>query len=236
MNLKIDSQIREKYPDLRIGIVRGLGIDNVTIPAELAGLKLDSVKNLRGRLAIEDLALNPHITAWRQTYKSFGVKPKSHRPTAEALVRRILKGDDLPRISPVVDLYLVNELDNLLPVGGYDLDRVSGDISLEISKGDEEFLPIGATESELTKENEVVYRDNSGILTRRWNYRDSDLAKITPKTQDFVLFIEAALPQITDLALEKAAKELEQSLKTLKHAEIETCIFEPAKHGHKCEL
>jgi len=236
MILKIDSLIINKYPDLRVGIVRGLGIDNATIPPELSKLKIDSVENFRKRLTLEELALDPHIISWRQTYKAFGVKPKDHRPTAEALARRILKGDDLPGISPVVDLYMLNELDNLLPVGGYDLDRVSGDICLEVSKGDEKFLPIGATEIELTKKDEVVYRDNSGILTRRWNYRDSDLAKITQATQNFVLFIEAALPQISGQALEKATKQLEQSIKKLKHTEIESCIFEPAKHGYTCEI
>lgn len=236
MIFKIDSLITDKYPDLRIGIVCGKGVDNATIPVQLHSIKLDSVRNLRGRLTLEDLGLDPHIIAWRQTYKSFGLKPKSHKPTAEALVRRILKGEDLPQISPIVDLYLVNELDNLLPIGGYDLDHISDFISLEISKGDEEFLPIGANELEKTKKDEVVYRDNSRILSRRWNYRDADYAKITDKTKHFVLFIEAALPQITNQALEKATKELEHSLKKLKHTDVKAHLYEPARDGNVCQI
>jgi len=236
MIFKIDSLIRDKYPDLRIGVVCGKGFDNATVPAELESLKLSSIINLRERFTLKDLGSNSHIIAWRATYKSFGVKPKSHRPTAEALVRRILKGGDLPQISPIVDLYLVNELNYLLPIGGYDLDCISDFISLEVSKGEEEFLPIEAGEFEKTKKDEVIYRDSARILTRRWNWRDCDYAKITGKTQNFVLFVEAAQSDIANQDLEKATEELGRSLKRLKNINIKTSVFEPARNGLEIRL
>ena len=236
MILKIDPQITEKYPDLRIGVVVAKGVDNEATPAQLETIKLEAENNLRKQIALENLASHPHIDAWRQTYKSFGVKPKKHRPTAEALIRRILKGDSLPKISPIVDLYLANELDNLLPIGGYDLDKVDHFVSLEICNGGADFLPMGSSDFEKTQPGEVIYKDSLRILTRRWNYRDCDHTKITNKTTNFALFAEAALPQITNQALEKATKELQSALSILKHSEIKIFIFEPAKDGNACKF
>jgi DNA/RNA-binding domain of Phe-tRNA-synthetase-like protein len=125
----------------------------------------------------------PEIEAWRQAYRTFGVKPRDSRPTAEAFLRRLIKGADFPTISKAVDAYLLVETDYYLPVGGYDLDTITGDIRLRFSGGDEPFIPLGAKLDENTKPGEVVYADDRRILTRKWNYRDCDHCKITDQSQ-----------------------------------------------------
>ncbi len=66
----------------------------------------------------------------RVLYKSFGMDPSRHRPSSEALLRRVLKGKELYRINSAVDSCNLASLRFLLPVGMYDLDLVAGDVSI----------------------------------------------------------------------------------------------------------
>lgn len=212
MSLVISDQIAEKYPDLRIGILIGRKISNKKMDAGLEKAKTEAVEKLRSQWSIDTIASHPFIEAWRDTYRSFGVKPKDYMPTAESLIRRVLKENPLPTISVVVDTYLVNELEHFLPIGGYDMDCISGDILLRFAQGGEEFIPLGGG-SKTTKSGEVVYSDAKRVLTVRWNYLDCDTTKITEKTTNLGLFIEAADSRISDKALSMALDDLVSQLK-----------------------
>jgi len=159
-----------------------------------------------------NLTEHPFIGAWRTTYRKFGVKAKDHKPSAEAMIRRILKGENIPHINTIVDCYLIIMCKYFLPLGGYDLDRIDGDIRLRYSSGGEEFTPIGVNEEELTNPNEIVYSDDSGILTRRWNYRDCEKTKITSKSKNVALFVEAGEKTIPTSEIEKVIFDLKTLL------------------------
>ena len=84
----------------------------------------------------------PALEAARNLYKSFGMEPSRHRPSSEALLRRVLKGDDLYRISNTVDACNLASLSFLLPIGMYDLDRIRGDIVLRFGREGEQYSGI----------------------------------------------------------------------------------------------
>jgi DNA/RNA-binding domain of Phe-tRNA-synthetase-like protein len=72
--------------------------------------------------------------AARALYRRFGTDPTRHRPSSEALLRRVRKGDPLPRINSLVDVANVLSLRLQAPVGLYDLAKVKGD-ELVIRRG-----------------------------------------------------------------------------------------------------
>jgi DNA/RNA-binding domain of Phe-tRNA-synthetase-like protein len=47
---------------------------------------------------------NPVVAALRKLFRAAGCDPTRYRPASEALLRRFVKGGDLPEISPLVDL------------------------------------------------------------------------------------------------------------------------------------
>jgi DNA/RNA-binding domain of Phe-tRNA-synthetase-like protein len=75
-------------------------------------------------------------------YKRLGIDPTKTRPSSEALLRRIRKGDALPRINTVVDVCNWCSLELQLPYGLYDLDRVRGAVELRIGRDGEEYAGI----------------------------------------------------------------------------------------------
>jgi len=212
VKLIIANEISKAYPDLRIGVVVARGITNRSRDDRLEELKRKIEDEIRNKYSTEILASHPYIWAWRETYRSFGVKPKKYNPTCEALIRRILNGERIPNINVAVDLYLLVEAEFLLPCGGYDLNKIYGDVHLRYSKGGEEFFPLGSQVVEETNPSEVVYSDAQRILTRKWNFRDSDFTKIEAGSMNIALFTEAARKEIPTKALTEFTERLKDLL------------------------
>jgi DNA/RNA-binding domain of Phe-tRNA-synthetase-like protein len=67
------------------------------------------------------------IARVRAMYKRFGLDPTKVRPSSEALLRRVRKGDPLPRVNSLVDICNWCSVETQLPFGLYDYDRIEGD-------------------------------------------------------------------------------------------------------------
>jgi DNA/RNA-binding domain of Phe-tRNA-synthetase-like protein len=82
------------------------------------------------------------IAAVRTMYKRVGLDPTKTRPSSEALLRRVRKGGELPRINSLVDVVNWCSLESQLPFGLYDLDRIDGDVTLRLGREGEEYVGI----------------------------------------------------------------------------------------------
>jgi DNA/RNA-binding domain of Phe-tRNA-synthetase-like protein len=71
--------------------------------------------------------LEPQIAAVRAMYRALGIDPTKTRPSSEALLRRLRKGDDLPRINSLVDICNWCSVETQMPFGLYDRGRIDGD-------------------------------------------------------------------------------------------------------------
>jgi DNA/RNA-binding domain of Phe-tRNA-synthetase-like protein len=63
----------------------------------------------------------------RELYRRYGTDPTRMRPSSEALLRRIRKGEPMPRINSLVDVANALSVQLQVPVGLYDLGKVAGD-------------------------------------------------------------------------------------------------------------
>lgn len=78
----------------------------------------------------------------RTMYRAVGLDPTKRRPSSEALLRRVARGDALPRINSLVDIGNWCSLEFQLPYGLYDLDRTLGRIELRLGREGEEYAGI----------------------------------------------------------------------------------------------
>jgi DNA/RNA-binding domain of Phe-tRNA-synthetase-like protein len=94
--------------------------------------------------AESDVRIHPpeEVTAVRTMYKRVGLDPTKTRPSSEALLRRIRKGDTLPRINSMVDVCNWCSLEFQLPYGLYDAARIEGDVELRIGRAGESYPGI----------------------------------------------------------------------------------------------
>lgn len=63
----------------------------------------------------------------RALYRRFGIDPTRVRPSSEALLRRLKKGEPLPRVNSLVDVANALSVQLQVPVGLYDLEKIRGD-------------------------------------------------------------------------------------------------------------
>jgi len=206
--LRVTDEIFARYPEAVLGVVTVHGIDNSgTGDALLAPLRREE-ERIRAALAGTQISEHPHIAPWREAYRKFGARPKDHPSSIENLVRRVLKGQPVPRINPLVDLYNTISLRHLVPVGGEDLDRIEGDVLLTTATDREPPVHLlGEPEARPPKPGEVIYKDDLGTLCRRWNWKEAERTKLTAATRHAFLVIEGLPPAGHDL-VERAAGEL----------------------------
>jgi DNA/RNA-binding domain of Phe-tRNA-synthetase-like protein len=205
-------RVFDRYPGVHIGVLVGRGMVNPPVHPRIEEAKRSAVETLRGVVGEGPASRHPHVASWREMYRSFGTKAGDYRPSAEALARRALKEGALPRINAAVDAYNAVSVGHLLPMGGFDLDRVRGDIQLRLSDGGEAFTPLGPAAPEETYRGEVVYADDERVLTRRWNFRDCEETKITEGTVNVAMFADGS-PGIPRSVVEEAIRDLEALLR-----------------------
>ncbi len=123
---------------------------------EIAALETQLCKRYAG---CEPSAV-PGLREARVLYKSFGMDPSRHRPSSEALLRRVLQGKGLYRLGNVVDACNLASLSFLLPIGLYDLSRVRGDVRLRA--GDPGDGYVGIRKDEVHVGDRLALYDDKG--------------------------------------------------------------------------
>ncbi|MBZ5535025.1 MAG: hypothetical protein LAO31_03640 [Acidobacteriia bacterium] len=70
----------------------------------LLPLTREVANRVRREMRIETLSEHPTVAGLRRLFRAAGCDPTRYRPSSEALLRRLLKGEEMPTIHPLVDL------------------------------------------------------------------------------------------------------------------------------------
>jgi lysyl-tRNA synthetase class 2 len=208
MDFIIEDAIFNKYPNYICGFIAAKNVDNAGTSGELLAMIKAAQEEIKSQMTLENLSQNPFIRNWRDIYSSFKAQPSKFKASSEALIRRTLKGDEIPHINKLVDIYNYISLKYRTPVGGEDISKITSPVWLKFAKGNERFIKLGETEDDPIEAGEVVYIDASdSVLCRRWNWRESETTKLTEETKDAILVIDATAP-LTAESVMAATKEL----------------------------
>jgi DNA/RNA-binding domain of Phe-tRNA-synthetase-like protein len=103
-----------------------LAFDGVTVVEH--DHRLDSAfAEAEARLRAAGPALDAALQRTRALYRGIGLDPTKTRPSSEALLRRVRRGDPLPRVNTIVDLCNWCSVETQIAFGVYDRDRLAGD-------------------------------------------------------------------------------------------------------------
>jgi DNA/RNA-binding domain of Phe-tRNA-synthetase-like protein len=186
----------ERFPEYRGLIIYAHDLRNGPSDDWSTGLLRTAETEATGSFGDAKPATHPHIAAWRETFSGFGAKPSKYPCSVEALLGRVLKGQDLPAINRVVDLYNAVSIRHVLPVGGEDLDQLTSDSTLRFADGTEPFSLISGGEAvvEFPESGEVVWADSSGVTCRRWNWRQCRRTQLTEATRNAYFVLDSVAP------------------------------------------
>lgn len=222
MRINLEEKLLEKYPNTAIGyLVANVCINKKDFYVETLKSYLKDHLDQKG-INQTNFCVHPHIALWRNIYENdFGVKPKSYPSSIEALVRRIVMGKEIWNICNVVDLYNCCSILSLLPMGGYDLDKISGGIKVRYAQESETFLSLGERERVKVQSNQVVYADEKRIVCWLWNHKDSMETCIDENTSRVLFFIDSFDSNQVQMAL----NTLEGHLKNIHCIPIEKGVL-----------
>lgn len=120
---------------VRLGLLACEGARNAEGDARLDGPLAAAAAAARERQPADTQAV-------RAMYRRVGLDPTRNRPSSEALLRRVRRGDALPRINSLVDVCNWCSLEFQLPYGLYDLARVRPPLELRLGRASEAYPGI----------------------------------------------------------------------------------------------
>jgi DNA/RNA-binding domain of Phe-tRNA-synthetase-like protein len=127
--------------------------------------------------------------AVRTMYRRTGLDPTKRRPSSEALLRRVIKGDALPRINTLVDVCNWCSLEFQVPYGLYDAARVRGAITLRLGREGESYP--GIRKDEVHVAGRMTLADEEGAFGNPSS--DSARTMVTPATTRALLVVFAPI-------------------------------------------
>jgi DNA/RNA-binding domain of Phe-tRNA-synthetase-like protein len=200
-----------------VGTINNVHIENENV--QIQRLKQSVYAEIKGRYNIEKLRDNGTVRAYRDFYWKLGIDPTKTRPSGEALLRRVLHGDELPRISNVVDAYNLASMETIIPISGFDRDHLKLPFHVRFAVNDETFVGIGMSKPMSLMDKMLVLADQKRVLCV-YPYRDSDHTKITESTRN-VLIIGYGAVGIDRQELMEAVKTTLAYIKLVSGGEIE---------------
>jgi DNA/RNA-binding domain of Phe-tRNA-synthetase-like protein len=184
VDVTIDSALKAKCPRTTLGCVTaqvGAPASPEALVAELNNCEQSVLRLPEPRAVLE----SPPILATRAAYKALGKDPARYRGSAEALLRRVIAGKGLPHINAVVDIINLVSVESRLPIGLYDLARVSGDIVFRAGRAGETYKGIG--KYDLNLEGLPVFCDAIGPHGSPTS--DSERTMVTSETKKVLAVI-----------------------------------------------
>jgi DNA/RNA-binding domain of Phe-tRNA-synthetase-like protein len=180
--ISISPEVKSKCPQLQLGCIQCNLIVTNEYPTLLELIQRE-LTDLQNQLSVEDISKIPSIQSSRIGYKSLGKDPARYRLSAEALLRRVVKGKGLYQVNNVVDLLNLTSVKSGFSIGGYDANKIEGDVQLSIGKANEPYEAIGR--GDLNIEFLPTFRDQNGPFGSPTS--DSVRTMVTPKTQQFLM-------------------------------------------------
>jgi DNA/RNA-binding domain of Phe-tRNA-synthetase-like protein len=211
MKFMVCPELFERVPGVCFGVVVAYGIDNSGDNDEITELLKNEMAAIRVRLNGCNLKEYEYIANYRDAFVRLGINPNKYMSSIEAMSKRVLNGNDLPSINPVVDLGNVISLKYTLALGAHDMDALKERIDVRFSKAGDVFIPLGTDEVEEVDEGELIYADSTRVRTRRWIWRQSEIGKISEGSKNIFFPIDGFVCNKDNLL--KASEELEGLLK-----------------------
>lgn len=202
MKLIIEQGLRDAVPKLKLGVIEA----ELSEPAGRGEELWEDLTRLGENMcehitSTEQLGDHPAIKATRTAYKTLGKDPSRYRGSAEALMRRLIKGQGLYRVHPIVEINNYISLQTMCPVGSYDKSKLKGDVVFRAGKPGEHYEAIG--NKVLNIEGLPVFCDDVGPFGSPTS--DSKRSMIQPATTEILTVI---------IAFDGNTLELDEELKS----------------------
>lgn len=184
MEITITDRIRKACPELILATITCV-VKNSETNSEFWNEMETEIRSFSESYSLEEINKRPEIASTRRIYKTLGKDPNRYRPSAEALCRRIIRDIPIYKVSTLVDIINLVSIRSGYSIGGFDLDKIHGNIELGVGTSGDEFEAIGR--GLLNVEGLPLYRDELGGIGTPTS--DNERTKISDNTTRVLLIL-----------------------------------------------
>jgi DNA/RNA-binding domain of Phe-tRNA-synthetase-like protein len=180
-------EIEIQLPDVKLGVVESDSLRVAPSDEHLARLMDEVCDRKRREFTVESLAEAEPTRAVRAMFRSWDIDPSKYRPSSEALLRRVVRGKGLYRVSNVVDIGNIGSIETGWPFGCYDRARIRPPVAFRHGAAGESYEGIGKRTWHL--EGRPVLADADGPFGSPIS--DSTRSMITEAAREVLIVIYA---------------------------------------------
>ena len=136
-------EIGIELPGVKLGVLEADDLHVVPVDIALAKLMDEVCDGKRREFTLESLAEAQETRLVRAMFREWDMDPSKYRPSSEALLRRVVQGKGLYRVSNVVDICNVGSIEVGWPFGCYDRSHISAPIIFRHGAAGECYEGIG---------------------------------------------------------------------------------------------
>jgi len=192
-------EIGIELPGVKLGMIEADDVHVALFDPELAQAVDEVCQRKRREFTVENLTLAEPVRAVRAMFRGWGMDPSKYRPSSEALLRRVVQGKGLYRISNIVDVCNLCSIETGWPYGLYDTSRMLPPVTFRRGARSETYERVGKEMWHV--EGRPVLVDTEGPFGSPIS--DSTRTMITETTRG-VLMVIYAPAMVSEKALEDA--------------------------------
>lgn len=147
MLITISDELKSIVPSFTVGVI---SYSNINVQQSATEIKLDLKEISSSQQKHDNVTDINGIKEGRSLFKALGIDPSRYRPSSEALLRRIIKGDDLPSIHSAADVNNLFSIKYALPIGIYDQDKLENPLEIRIGKNSDMYEAINNRETNMS--------------------------------------------------------------------------------------
>ncbi len=200
-------EIRVALPGVKLGVIEVDGVRVTPGDEALARLMQEICDRKRAEFTVESLAEAQPVRAVRAMFREWDMDPSKYRPSSEALLRRVVQGKGLYRVSNVVDVGNLYSIESGWPFGCYDRDKIKEPAKFRHGAAGEQYEGIGKRTWHL--EGRPVLADPDGPFGSPIS--DSTRSMITEAARKILMVIYApsgAADSSIEAAMDQVAERL----------------------------
>jgi len=186
--------------------IENLGVDTLT----RARLRDDVAERVRATHTLESLSSHPTVAALRRLFRQASCDPTRYRPSSEALLRRLVKGEPIPDIHVLVDFNNCLSAELAVPACVMNIPNLKPPFIFRAGRPGESYLSLRGS---FNLESKPLLLDAEGPADAP--ITGGERVKVLSDTSRAWLVAYAPADTVTRSCLEEALRNLAQALSGL---------------------
>lgn len=178
-------------------------INNSQMNKDILIFKEKAYKELKEKYKNFNIETDLILRGFNEIHKKIDIKRRKNIPINEYIIKRFLKSEPLEEGNCLIELYNIITLDSRLFIAIHDLDKIKGDVTLEITNN-KKYATV-KNEIKTINQDEYVYMDAQDVIYRL-DVDQSQKTLFTDNTKNIFITLEGNEATSAEYLMEVASE------------------------------